>query len=121
MVDGVAHDVEKGSAVFIPGDAEHGVRNEGAEELKWLYVCFPWEILGRLCIGLKGRAGGRLYLQNYEWACRASRCAKMKGHNDWPSAGQFEAINGTSGFGHPQMQIARCRVQLKTRLFGVCA
>lgn len=48
MVDGVAHDVEKGSAVFIPGDAEHGVRNEGAEELKWFYV-FP--------VGNFGQAG----------------------------------------------------------------
>lgn len=26
--------------VFIPGDAEHGVFNDGDEELRWLYV-FP--------------------------------------------------------------------------------
>lgn len=26
--------------VFVPGDVEHGVRNEGGEEFRWLYV-FP--------------------------------------------------------------------------------
>lgn len=39
-IDGVTHAVEKGSTVFIPGDAEHGVLNETEKELKWLYV-FP--------------------------------------------------------------------------------
>lgn len=28
------------SVVFIPGNAEHGIRNEGLEVLRWLYV-FP--------------------------------------------------------------------------------
>ncbi|KAI8939776.1 hypothetical protein NX059_003517 [Plenodomus lindquistii] len=37
-IDGVEHGVSKGSVVFIPGDAEHGVRNTGEEELEWLYV-----------------------------------------------------------------------------------
>jgi quercetin dioxygenase-like cupin family protein len=53
MVDGVAHEVEKGSAVFIPGDAEHGVRNEGAEELKWLYV-FPVGNFGEIVYRFEG-------------------------------------------------------------------
>lgn len=37
-IDGVEHEVRKGSVVFIPGDAEHGIRNIGEEELVWLYV-----------------------------------------------------------------------------------
>jgi quercetin dioxygenase-like cupin family protein len=38
-IDGEAHEVERGAVVFIPGDAEHGVRNEDEEkELRWLYV-----------------------------------------------------------------------------------
>jgi mannose-6-phosphate isomerase-like protein (cupin superfamily) len=37
-IEGVEHLVGKGSVVFIPGDAEHGVRCEGEEELRWLYV-----------------------------------------------------------------------------------
>ncbi|KAJ9637836.1 hypothetical protein H2201_007771 [Coniosporium apollinis] len=40
VVNGVEHPVEKGCAVFIPGDAEHGVTNDAEDELKWLYV-FP--------------------------------------------------------------------------------
>lgn len=32
--------VSKGTVVFIPGDAEHGVRNDGGEPLVWFYV-FP--------------------------------------------------------------------------------
>jgi quercetin dioxygenase-like cupin family protein len=37
-IDGVDHSVEQGSVVFIPGNAEHGVRCEGSKEMKWLYV-----------------------------------------------------------------------------------
>lgn len=37
-IDGVDHDVSKGSVVWIPGDAEHGTRNTGEENLEWLYV-----------------------------------------------------------------------------------
>jgi mannose-6-phosphate isomerase-like protein (cupin superfamily) len=37
-IDGVDHPVEEGSVVFIPGNAEHGVRCEGSKELRWLYV-----------------------------------------------------------------------------------
>ncbi|KAE8389363.1 hypothetical protein BDV23DRAFT_184441 [Aspergillus alliaceus] len=40
IIDGVPHNVEKGSAVFIPGDVEHSVTNNEKEELKCLYV-FP--------------------------------------------------------------------------------
>lgn len=39
-IEGVRHEVSKGVTVFIPGDAEHAVFNEGGEELRWLYV-FP--------------------------------------------------------------------------------
>lgn len=34
------YEVEKGSAVFIPGDVEHSVVNNGEEPLKWFYI-FP--------------------------------------------------------------------------------
>lgn len=40
-VEGEEYEVRKGSVVFIPGDAVHGVVNRGAEadgELRWLYV-----------------------------------------------------------------------------------
>ena len=38
-IDRVEHTVKKGSVVFIPGDAEHGVRNTSeTEEFIWLYV-----------------------------------------------------------------------------------
>ncbi|KAJ5993223.1 hypothetical protein N7451_008947 [Penicillium sp. IBT 35674x] len=39
-INGVKSTVSKGSTVFIPGDAEHGIVNTGEEELKWFYV-FP--------------------------------------------------------------------------------
>lgn len=37
-IDGVESAVEKGSVVFVPGNAEHGVRCTGEEDLVWLYV-----------------------------------------------------------------------------------
>ena len=37
-VDGEVHDVQAGSLVFIPGDAEHGIRNVQAAELQFLYA-----------------------------------------------------------------------------------
>jgi mannose-6-phosphate isomerase-like protein (cupin superfamily) len=37
-LDGLGYEVGKGSVVFIPGDAEHGIRNTGKGELVWLYV-----------------------------------------------------------------------------------
>jgi len=47
-IDGTEHEVEAGSVVFIPGDAEHGVRNDGdeGEELTWFY-CFAVDGLRR--------------------------------------------------------------------------
>ncbi len=39
-IDGVAHPVRAGATVFIPSDAEHGVRNTGPETLQIFYV-FP--------------------------------------------------------------------------------
>ncbi|CAI6332712.1 unnamed protein product [Periconia digitata] len=37
-IDGEEYEVRKGSVVWIPGDAEHGVRNSGDEQLVWLYA-----------------------------------------------------------------------------------
>ena len=37
-IDGEEHRVQTGSVVFIPGNAEHGMRCEGEEEVRWLYV-----------------------------------------------------------------------------------
>jgi len=37
-VDGVARRVEAGDAVFIPGDAEHGLTNDGIDVLRVFYV-----------------------------------------------------------------------------------
>jgi mannose-6-phosphate isomerase-like protein (cupin superfamily) len=39
-IEGVDYEVNAGTTVFIPGDAEHAVRNEGSVDFKWLYV-FP--------------------------------------------------------------------------------
>jgi mannose-6-phosphate isomerase-like protein (cupin superfamily) len=44
-VDGKVHIVTGGSTVFIPGDAEHGIKNTGEQELKWFYV-FPTASFG---------------------------------------------------------------------------
>ena len=40
MLDGKESAVTAGTAVFIPGNAEHGLRNESDADLKLLYV-FP--------------------------------------------------------------------------------
>jgi quercetin dioxygenase-like cupin family protein len=37
-IDGTRHDVEAGTLLFIPGDAEHGIRNDSDEELQILYA-----------------------------------------------------------------------------------
>jgi mannose-6-phosphate isomerase-like protein (cupin superfamily) len=37
-ISGVQHPVRAGSAVFLPGDAEHGALNTGTELLRLLYV-----------------------------------------------------------------------------------
>ncbi|KAE8148745.1 RmlC-like cupin [Aspergillus avenaceus] len=52
-IDGVPHVVEKGSAVFIPGNMEHSVRNNGDDELKWLYV-FPATRFGDVIYHFQG-------------------------------------------------------------------
>ncbi len=39
-IEGVAHPVRVGATVFIPGDAEHGVRATGQDTLRIFYV-FP--------------------------------------------------------------------------------
>jgi quercetin dioxygenase-like cupin family protein len=37
-IDGKRYDVSPGSSLFIPGNAEHGIANEGSETLKLLYA-----------------------------------------------------------------------------------
>ena len=37
-VDGVEHAVAAGTAVHIPGNSEHGVRNTGTEPLRFFYA-----------------------------------------------------------------------------------
>lgn len=37
-INGTKHDVEKGSTLFIPGNAEHGVVNNNDEDFRWFYV-----------------------------------------------------------------------------------
>ncbi len=44
VLDGVEHPVTAGSAVFVPGDAEHGIRNTGATPLRFHYA-FPVDSL----------------------------------------------------------------------------
>lgn len=38
VLDGVEHLVAAGSAVFIPGDAEHGIRNTRNRPLRFVYA-----------------------------------------------------------------------------------
>lgn len=39
QIDGQEREVTAGSVVYIPGDAEHAIRNvDSEEELKWFYV-----------------------------------------------------------------------------------
>ncbi len=38
VLDGVEHPVAAGSAVSIPGDAEHGIRNTGEGTLRFVYA-----------------------------------------------------------------------------------
>ena len=38
VLDGVEHPVTAGSAVFVPGDAEHGIRNTGEGPLRFVYA-----------------------------------------------------------------------------------
>ncbi|KAL3490405.1 RmlC-like cupin [Aspergillus germanicus] len=58
-IDGVRYDVEKGSAVFIPGDMEHSVENREREELKWLYV-FPTGDFGDVVYHFTGKGRSKL-------------------------------------------------------------
>jgi quercetin dioxygenase-like cupin family protein len=37
-IDGVAHAVEAGAALFIPGGSEHAIRNNDRETLRFFYV-----------------------------------------------------------------------------------
>jgi len=44
-IEGKEYDVEAGSSVFIPGDAEHGIRAVAEEGVRWFYV-FPGGAFG---------------------------------------------------------------------------
>ncbi|KAJ0415032.1 RmlC-like cupin [Aspergillus carlsbadensis] len=59
VIDGVRYEVEKGSAVFIPGDMEHSVENRERGELKWLYV-FPTGDFGDVVYHFTGRGRAKL-------------------------------------------------------------
>jgi quercetin dioxygenase-like cupin family protein len=37
-LDGVEHSISAGTAVFIPGNAEHGIRNTASASLRFFYV-----------------------------------------------------------------------------------
>jgi quercetin dioxygenase-like cupin family protein len=37
-LDGAEHPVHPGSSVFIPGSSEHGIRNTGAQKLRFFYA-----------------------------------------------------------------------------------
>lgn len=37
-IDGVSHDVEAGTGIFIPGNCEHAIRNEHSTPLRFFYV-----------------------------------------------------------------------------------
>jgi mannose-6-phosphate isomerase-like protein (cupin superfamily) len=58
-VDGREYVIGKGSVVFIPGDAEHGVRNTGEADLVWLYVLAA-EGFGEVVYRFSGRERAKL-------------------------------------------------------------
>lgn len=37
-IDGAIREIASGTAVFIPGNAEHGIRNDGTATLRFLYA-----------------------------------------------------------------------------------
>ncbi|KAK4935823.1 hypothetical protein LTR10_023188 [Elasticomyces elasticus] len=37
-IDGKESEVRKGTAVFIPSNAEHGIKNTGDDDLRWFYA-----------------------------------------------------------------------------------
>ena len=58
-IDGEEFGVGEGSVVFIPGDAEHGVRCTGREELRWLYV-FATDSFGDVVYRFEDRPGQKV-------------------------------------------------------------
>jgi mannose-6-phosphate isomerase-like protein (cupin superfamily) len=46
-VNGIATPVAAGAAAFIPGDAEHSIKNDGQAELRVFYV-FPTDSFGEI-------------------------------------------------------------------------
>jgi len=57
-IDDKNYEVEGGSSVFIPGDAEHGIFNFGDEELKWFYV-FPTGAFGDIVYRFSDEVEGK--------------------------------------------------------------
>ena len=54
-IDGVDTPVGAGTAVFIPGDAEHGIRCEAGSGIKLLYV-FPANSFAEVTYRFSGKA-----------------------------------------------------------------
>jgi quercetin dioxygenase-like cupin family protein len=57
-VDGAEYGVQRGSVVYIPGDAEHGIWNTGEDELVWLYV-FAADGFGEVVYRFSDTGGGK--------------------------------------------------------------
>jgi len=53
---GREHALSAGSAVFIPGDAEHGIRNSGTSTLRFLYA-FPVGSFAEIEYGFSAEPG----------------------------------------------------------------
>jgi len=56
-IDQQEHEVNTGSVVFIPGDAEHGIFNKGDGDLVWLYV-FAADGFEEIVYRFSGEEGG---------------------------------------------------------------
>ncbi len=56
-VEGVETRIASGTAVFIPGDAEHSVRNDATVTLKIFYV-FPTDSFAEVVYSFRERLGG---------------------------------------------------------------
>lgn len=57
--------MEAGSTFFVLGNAEHGIRNDGEGEMRWLYV-FPT---------------GRFADVVYEWSEKKTRDRRQRGRD----------------------------------------
>jgi uncharacterized cupin superfamily protein len=68
-IDSKEYSVERGSSISVPGDAEHGIRNEGDEDLRWFCV-FPTALFGGFVYRFSdeiGAEGPELTSSNIVW------------------------------------------------------